>query len=62
LKKTPPFPGIVREGNGAHFTDVDGNHFLDFCLGDTGAMAGHAPEAAVEAIAKQTASVLSVGQ
>ncbi len=45
------FPVFVRDGQGAHFTDVDGRRYLDFCLGDTGAMAGHAPPPAVEAIA-----------
>lgn len=34
---------------------VYGNHFIDFCLGDTGAMTGHAPKPTVEAIAKQAA-------
>jgi glutamate-1-semialdehyde 2,1-aminomutase len=47
------FPVFVREASGAHFTDVDGQRYLDLCLGDTGAMTGHAPAAAVEAIAQQ---------
>ena len=38
-------PGLRREASGAHFTDVDGNEYVDLCLGDTGAMTGHAPEA-----------------
>jgi glutamate-1-semialdehyde 2,1-aminomutase len=29
---------------------VDGHRYLDLCLGDTGAMTGHAPAAVVEAI------------
>lgn len=45
------FPVFVVEGRGAHFTDVDGHDYLDLCLGDTGAMTGHAPEATVRAIA-----------
>ncbi len=49
------FPVFVREAKGAHFTDVDGRTYTDFCLGDTGAMTGHSPEAAVEAIQKQAA-------
>ncbi len=47
------FPVFVREASGAHFTDVDGHRYLDLCLGDTGAMTGHAPPAAVEAITQQ---------
>lgn len=45
-----PFPLFVASGSGAHFTDVDGRRYLDLCLGDTGAMTGHAPGPAVEAI------------
>jgi glutamate-1-semialdehyde 2,1-aminomutase len=48
-----PFPIFVREAKGAHFTDVDGHRYLDLCLGDTGAMTGHAPPPSVEAIAAQ---------
>ncbi|MDR2356342.1 MAG: aspartate aminotransferase family protein, partial [Clostridiales Family XIII bacterium] len=44
------YPVFVAEAKGAHFRDVDGNDYLDLCLGDTGAMIGHAPEAAVQAI------------
>src|SRR5260221_5602892 len=47
------FPVFVREGRGPRFTDVDGREYVDFCLGDTGAMAGHAPEACVAAVAAQ---------
>jgi glutamate-1-semialdehyde 2,1-aminomutase len=47
------FPVFVKEAKGAHFTDVDGNSYIDFCLGDTGAMTGHAPEATVKAIIEQ---------
>src|SRR5262245_12184467 len=47
------FPIFVAEAKGAHFTDVDGHRYLDLCLGDTGAMTGHAPEASVQAIAAQ---------
>jgi len=49
------FPIFVKEAKGAHFVDVDGNDYIDFCLGDTGAMTGHAPEATVAAIQHQAA-------
>ena len=49
--KIPPF---VVSSEGARVTDVDGVTYLDFCLGDTGAMAGHAPAATVEAVIQQT--------
>ena len=44
------YPIFVDHAKGAHFTDVDGNEYLDLCLGDTGSMTGHAPDAAVAAI------------
>jgi glutamate-1-semialdehyde 2,1-aminomutase len=49
------FPVFVEEASGARFTDVDGNSYVDFCLGDTGAMTGHSPPATAEAIAAQAA-------
>ena len=47
------FPVFAKEAKGGHFTDVDGNSYIDFCLGDTGAMTGHSPEATVTAINEQ---------
>lgn len=44
------YPIFVANAKGAHFQDVDGNDYVDLCLGDTGSMIGHAPEAAVKAI------------
>jgi glutamate-1-semialdehyde 2,1-aminomutase len=48
-----PYPVFAASAGGAHFTDVDGNEYVDLCLGDTGAMTGHAPAATVAAIAEQ---------
>jgi len=47
------YPVFVAEGKGPHITDVDGLRYLDLCLGDTGAMTGHAPGPAVEAVAER---------
>ena len=47
------FPIVVAEAHGAHFVDVDGHEIIDFCLGDTGAMTGHALAEVAEAIATQ---------
>jgi glutamate-1-semialdehyde 2,1-aminomutase len=47
------FPLFVERAKGAHFTDVDGKSYVDFCLGDTGAMTGHGPDAALVAIKAQ---------
>ena len=53
-------PVFVDRAEGARFTDVDGNAYVDFCLGDTGGMAGHAPKVAVEAIAEQAAKGITL--
>ncbi|NCW43880.1 MAG: aminotransferase class III-fold pyridoxal phosphate-dependent enzyme, partial [Actinobacteria bacterium] len=47
------YPVFVKEAKGAHFKDVDGNTYIDFCLGDTGSMTGHSPDATVAAIREQ---------
>jgi len=54
-----PFPVFVDSASGAHFTDVDGNRYLDLCLGDTGAMTGHAPPATVDAVTAQARNGLT---
>jgi glutamate-1-semialdehyde 2,1-aminomutase len=51
-----PFPLFMERAKGARLWDVDGNEYIDFCLGDTGAMAGHSPPATVEAIARRAGS------
>ena len=44
------FPLYFQTAHGNRVTDVDGHEYIDFALGDTGAMAGHSPLASVEAI------------
>jgi len=53
LKWAGAFPPFVREAQGAHFYDIDGNRYIDFCLGDTGAMTGHSPFSVVKALEEQ---------
>jgi glutamate-1-semialdehyde 2,1-aminomutase len=50
-----PHPVFLAEAEGAGFVDVDGNRYVDFCLGDTGAMTGHGPKPVVAAMAEQAA-------
>ena len=47
------FPLFVSSAKGAHFRDVDGIDYVDLCLGDTGSMTGHSPDATVAAITSQ---------
>jgi glutamate-1-semialdehyde 2,1-aminomutase len=49
------YPLFVASAQGAHFVDVDGNEFIDLCLGDTGSMTGHSPKPTVDAITSQLA-------
>ncbi len=44
------FPVFMESAEGAELRDVDGNSYADLCLGDTGAMTGHAPAATVAAV------------
>jgi glutamate-1-semialdehyde 2,1-aminomutase len=44
------FPLYLERAQGATIIDVDGHEYADFCLGDTGAMAGHSPEPTMRAI------------
>ena len=47
------YPIFVDTAQGAYFTYVDGNKYVDLCLGDTGSMTGHSPKATVDAIKAQ---------
>jgi glutamate-1-semialdehyde 2,1-aminomutase len=49
------WPVVFESAEGARLTDVDGNSYVDFCLGDTGAMAGHSPAPTVAAAAARMA-------
>jgi glutamate-1-semialdehyde 2,1-aminomutase len=44
------FPLVHAEAHGSRVVDLDGHELVDFCLGDTGAMAGHSPPATVAAV------------
>jgi glutamate-1-semialdehyde 2,1-aminomutase len=46
------FPLYQERAAGATIVDVDGREYADFCLGDTGAMAGHSPEPTMRAISR----------
>jgi glutamate-1-semialdehyde 2,1-aminomutase len=46
-------PVYAASARGACVEDVDGHRYVDFALGDTGAMAGHSPPATVAAIERR---------
>ncbi|HVO53590.1 MAG TPA: transaminase [Solirubrobacterales bacterium] len=43
------YPVVFESAEGNALVDVDGNSYVDFCLGDTGAMSGHSPPPTVAA-------------
>ncbi len=49
------FPVVAAGARGSRIVDVDGHEYVDLCLGDTGAMGGHAPAALVDAVRAQVA-------
>jgi Glutamate-1-semialdehyde aminotransferase len=50
------FPLYAAKASGARVEDIDGHVLIDFCLGDTGAMAGHSPKPMVDAVLEQIAT------
>ncbi len=50
------FPLFVSKARGVEVTDFDGNTYIDFCLGDTGAMFGHSPPDIVETLQHEAAN------
>lgn len=54
-KNAGGFPVQLDTAAGARVTDVDGHAYVDFCLGDTAAMAGHSPAPVVAAVTRRLA-------
>src|SRR5687767_11333293 len=54
-KRAGGFPLYLDTAHGARVTDLDGHSYVDLCLGDTGAMAGHSPEPVVKAVQRRIA-------
>jgi glutamate-1-semialdehyde 2,1-aminomutase len=51
--ETGAFPIFGARARGSRLVDVDGNEYIDFCLGDTGAMTGHSPQALIDGLAAE---------
>jgi glutamate-1-semialdehyde 2,1-aminomutase len=51
------FPLYLATATGNRITDVDGLEYVDFALGDTGAMAGHSPAATAQAVIERVAEL-----
>src|ERR687889_2089627 len=59
MKWAGGFPVFAERAEGSTVFDVDGNEYADFCLGDTGAMTGHAPPAGGATAAEQSARAIT---
>jgi glutamate-1-semialdehyde 2,1-aminomutase len=51
------FPLSLAQAKGSRITDLDGHTYVDFALGDTGAMAGHSPQPTIDAVRRQVEEV-----
>ena len=56
-KQAAGFPLYLDSARGSHVVDLDGHDYVDLCLGDTGAMAGHSPAAVTEAVTRRLATL-----
>ncbi|MFD4574610.1 transaminase [Streptomyces sp. NPDC058417] len=52
-KTAGAFPRYLDSARGARVSDIDGHTYVDFCLGDTGAMAGHSPAPVADAVQRR---------
>ena len=51
------FPMYLDSASGNRIVDIDGNTYIDFAMGDTGAMAGHSPRETVAAVTHRVADL-----
>lgn len=51
------YPLYLASAHGNRVIDLDGHEYVDFSLGDTGAMAGHSPESTVQAVQQRIAEL-----
>jgi glutamate-1-semialdehyde 2,1-aminomutase len=53
-----PFPVVIDRAEGVNIADVDGNTFLDYCLGYGPLLLGHTPKPVLEAVQNELAKGL----
>src|SRR3954466_11277456 len=56
-KSAAGYPVYLDRARGARLTDIDGHEYVDFCLGDTAAMAGHSPAPGAAAVTRRLADL-----
>ncbi|MFC1491287.1 aspartate aminotransferase family protein [Nitrospinota bacterium] len=55
LRAASPFPIFFERAEGSHKWDVDGNEYIDYCMGSAALLLGHAHPAIVKAVIRQAA-------
>jgi len=55
------YPIVATTSHGSHFTDLDGNDFLDMTMGCGIALLGHSPESVTKAVHAQTDASFAIG-
>lgn len=55
LRAAEPFPIFIDRAEGSRKWDVDGNEYVDYCMGSAALLLGHAHPAIVKAVADQAA-------
>lgn len=53
VRSYAPYPRFIARGRGSHLWDVDGNRYVDLCLGFGPLLLGHAHPAVVRAVSDQ---------
>jgi len=53
VRSFEPYPFFTKSAKGSHITDVDGQEYIDYCLGYGPLILGHAPSVVVEAVKEQ---------
>lgn len=53
VRAFPPYPFFTKKAKGSHIWDVDGNEYIDYCMGYGPLILGHAHPSVVEAVKEQ---------
>ena len=56
-----PYPVFLRDAHGARAVDVDGNEYVDYCIGFGPMLLGHGPPEVIEAVREQLARMFTYG-
>jgi len=53
VRAFPPYPFFTKTAKGSHIVDVDGNEYIDYCMGYGPLILGHVHPSVVEAVKEQ---------